>query len=363
MDGSLSAVVWCRLDQLPLLQEVVRLAPARVTRAGSPESGRSAQVAAAFGAAPVDDLRALLATSERCVALVGDASGFGRGGPAQWGAESDVLHAARQRSVRVVTLEPIPGSLLELGGAIGGEEALPPVFIGDPDEFAGAPADTPDPPSLPDLAPRSRHSPGALDAAELLASGAIGDVRAASLSVMGPPALGGLGARMLDALDLLAMFMGEPEVIDAAFSAPAGGAGVHVQAGDSLQGLHGTLTAHARFVGGRGAVLVASDRAPRLDLRATVVGARGVLHVTLEGARADDGATRAGTLQPQPDPACDRSAALIASHLRRAHAHDPQARDPDAAHLVRALALAQAALLSTRTGEGERPDALRRMVG
>ncbi len=352
----LSATLWLRSSQLALAREVVRHAGLAVRRAGGPDPGRAPQIAAEWGAAPIDDLRAALATASGEVVLLMDSTGLGGAG-VPWAGDEQMLRAARQRGAKVISLEPVPASLLELSTGVSQALRAPLVMGSEPDEADPEPGAR----TVPDLvwlAPLSRLCDPVRDLPEMIEQ--FGAVRSLSLECSGSPDSGSLGMRLWDAMDLAGRIMGEPETVHASYSGAASGRALHVLPGESLRDLHGDLTASLRFADGRGAAIFVTDQADTLALRATLTGPTGVIRVTDRDLswRTTSGEERVASGAPR-DPR--GSGQIIAEQIQRLL--DTSGAALGGVDVPRTLAMSQAALLSSRTGEPERPDLVRRMAG
>jgi hypothetical protein len=259
--------------------------------------------------------------------------------------------------VLAATLEPLPASLLELNES--GSEA------------AGAGAERGKGPGSAELAsfcPLLRAAPAVRQVVEMLPD--FGTVRTLVLESYCRTEDGSLGARLLDAMDIVQSLLGEPEQVEAshvpALHAAAPGA-ARSSPGESLRTLHGTLTANLRFADGRAASLVLTDQGGRWERRLTLLAA------PWGGA---DAPVRGGRLRASDEGVEWISAAgeLVDGGVPEVPAHDRDAAGPIAAQLramlerrsaplvpvsyAAVLAMAGAALLSARTGEGESPETI-----
>lgn len=357
-------MLWLRSDQEGLIRSVVEQAGLSPQRVGSPEAGRSAQLAAACSAEPIDDLRAALATASKCVAILADPGVLGTGGPGAWERDRELLEDARERGVIVCTLEPLPASVLEFNasGSSGTPvDSMPAVVLGTLPESPSPDAAR----AGADLAvpvPLTRFTQPLQEIAESM--DALGAIRSMSVTCCSSPVEGSLGARLLDALDVVSMLMGEPELIDASFCSAGnvvGGRALHALPSESLRGLHGDLTANLRFAGGRSACVHASDQAGRYDVLITLLGTSARVHV--DGLAAEWISLAGHDLEhpKRRGTTATSVAALMAQQIKRCI--DSGTSHAGAVDLLRVLAIAQAALLSARTGEAERPETMRRMAG
>ncbi|MBK7405504.1 MAG: hypothetical protein IPJ41_12955 [Phycisphaerales bacterium] len=335
-------VVWCDEDRAEFVRGIARAADLSVVGAGCETKGRSAGLASVFGCPPVDDLRSALTEGDCDLVLIASAGGFG--GASSPGDAAGVL-TARQRGVRVVTLEPVPASALELSGAwssvgAGGVRAV------DAARFV----------------PLARTSRSFRDASEVLEM--FGRARTLVVEALCRPEEGSLGARLFSAVEVLVWLMGEPESVDAAFAAPKRGLLVPLP-GESLRDAHGDVTANFRFADGRAAALVASDQSGRWSRSTTLLGDGGRLRVfddgfewvSAAGERVDSArqTKRRGETHEVP-----RSVEALAESITRLL--DPAIPEEGPLDHRTVLAVCQAALLSARTGSAESPSTIRRMM-
>lgn len=343
MDTARSVAVWLSPEQVGLLKEVAAAAELQVVAAGSPSRGHSGAVAAELGAKAHDDLRAMLGSIEAQLIVIAAPEGFGSSSNPD---DADAIRAAAARGVKVAALEPIPAAALDLAGSWTAGEPHRPV---DAIRFC----------------PLARLARPFRDAADVIEQ--FGHVRMMSVESWCIPAEGSLGSRLYSALELVLAVLGEPETIDATYVAPSHGTGVHVLPGETLRGLQGDLTANLRFADGRAAAVVTSNQGGRWNRTATLVGQAGRLRIfddgfewiSPEGKKLDESRRmrreRADGTQPSHPVA-----ALVDAFTRLLDPAIPDPGPPDHATL---LAMAQASLLSARTGQAESPTTIRHMVG
>ncbi|MEX2218634.1 MAG: hypothetical protein WD749_07710 [Phycisphaerales bacterium] len=332
MDRARATLAWLDPAQLGLVRAVADAAELRIIAAGSP--GRASSVAADLGCRPLDDLRSAIATTECDLVLIAGPGAFGAGA----GSE-DAAAAARaaERGTRIASLEPVPASALEFAGGGWGESPSPVLFC-----------------------PAGGHWRALRESSELL--GAFGPPGTVAVEAWGAPAEGSLGARLFGALEVIHSLVGEPETIEASFVCAGATAGIHALPGESLRGLHGDIAATLRFADGRAATLVASDRAGRWGRSVTLVGPGGRLRIDDAG---HEWIGPGGEIVDQTTA----EAASGASHAASAIAHsltrllEPALPDSVPQDASAVLGIAQAALLSCRTAQGESPATIRRMVG
>ncbi len=355
--GTTTATLWLNTAQHALVRAVVLRAGLKVVAVGSPEQGQAGKLAEDFGAKPLDDLRNAIASAEPGLLLIAAPGDFAAD-PNTAQQEAQTLRSARDRGVKLATLEPLPASLLQLAAVSAktvSPVALGPESGGEADELRTSLGE------WAAMAPLSRLTSAAQEAIEAVV--AFGPVRSATISCLGSSAEGSLGARLVDAMDLVLALLGEPETIDAAFTASDAARNLHPLPGESLRGLHGDMTANLRFGGGRAACIFCSSHAGRYELAATLIGPGGRLHLSLDGTELIDAKgqrlDRPRTASGKSDDGSPAVAPLVAQLDQIIRAGRP-------AGLVdwpRVLAMAQAALLSARTGEPESPATMLKMAG
>ncbi len=342
MEADIRAVVWAEPDRALVLRSVSALAGLAVVGAGCGVKGRSSGVASIFGCAVVDDLRSVLTDGACDLVVIGSAGDFGG---ASDPSDAAAVLAARQRGVRVVSLEPLPASALELGGAwsatgAGGLSAVDAaVFV-----------------------PLARTARSFRECAEVFEM--FGQARTLHVEACCRPDEGTLGARLFSAVEVVVWLMGEPESVDAAY-APPGRGPVMALPGEKLRGTVGDITVNFRFADGRAASVLASDQSGRWSRNLTMLGGGGRLRVyddgfewvNSEGDKVDAArhTKRRGETLEMP-----RSVEAMADAFTRLL--DPAIPDEGPIDHASVLAVCQAVLLSTRTGSSESPSTIRRMM-
>lgn len=361
--ASHSAILWLHPDQLELAKAVAREARLDVIGVGSPARGQGGGLANAFDCKVIEDLRAELATQV--------AAGELRTADLVWllspgdlaidpaGQDAKALIAAHSAGLRILTSEPLPATALDLGADLWSSDQTSAGLAGAVRFF-----------------PLQRHSETFRAAAEVLES--LGPVRTASVEFWSGPREWSLGAALFAAMDLLHAVMGEPGAIDASYVGVAARSGGPVQPGETLRDLHGDLTANLRFSDGRAAALVISDRAGGWNRSVTLIGEGGRVRLFDEGfdwigadGRTIDEHRTAEQASTRKEPAASdlfagrprasRAVSTIAGGLVRLA--DTAVPGAPPAELLPVLAMAQAALLSARTGQAESPATVRRMAG
>ena len=331
------AACWLAPDQADAVARVLAGAGIRAAFAGSPEPSQTGQVARALGCESCDDLRSAMTALEVDLVFIASAGEFGHRDVDQ---DLTALQLAKQRAVPVATIDPIPAAAMELGGTRW-IEAL----------HNGSLAE------LVRVVPRTRRTP-ALD--ELHAAlETFGVVRTCSVRMFGPSALGSLGARLFDAMDLVRTLMGVPETLDACTVSPAKGRALHQVPGESLRGLGGDMTVHLRFADGRAAAVHLSDQAAETHFDLSLLGAEGSIRVCPERLvwRHPGGETDETPIGSEPG---DAGEAAIITQLANLCAGVGPSHAPIDYPAV--LSMAHAALLSCRTSQGEAPDTIRRLM-
>jgi len=380
---------WLAPEHADFVRAVAEHAGLRVIAAGSPVKGRAGEVARAFDATPIDDLRAAMTTfAHHGEVLASAASDSERRPDIFWVAALDdtsvtgdhsVLGAMRQcmqAGMSVVTSEPLPASVLEYAAP----SDQPGVAGVNDDGVAAEPVDLSRARlDWPQFIPLIRSSRGWIEAAEQLPE--FGPIRTMQVESFGLAVECSLGARLLDAMDLVRSVLGEPEDIYATHVVPPGiSYGYSPGAPESLRGreggasagLHGTVSASMRFSDGRAASVLVSDVAGRWARSVTLLGdpnadKGGRLRIVdnslewssprgaiLEAPRPKKrtGAAVRSTISPAVEVFADL---LSEAGQRRLETLVPM-------NHLGVLAMTGAALLSARTGEPESPQMIRRMV-
>lgn len=336
------AACWLDTQQVGLLREVAKLAHLKVVAAGSPARAQTGAVAAELETEAVDDLRVALTESDADVILIFALGDFGKADAA---SDAASLLAARARGVMVLTLEPFPGSAIDLAsrGWLDAGQGVRPVEVAR-------------------LIPLPRRTRAFREAEEIISN--LGEIRSVAIEALAHPADGSLAARLVAALDTVCLLMGEPETIDAAFCSLHTTAGLHALPGETLANLHGDMSLNVRFSGGRSAAILASDQAGAWSFHCTAIGPGGRLRLhdngfewfTPSGEKADETLHKKGTKTATPN-----AAHVIADAITRAL--DPHLPESSPIDWPSILSMTQATLLSARTGQGESPATFRAMLG
>ncbi len=377
-------IAWLEPHQVGLIRAIALASDLAIAGAGSPSRGQTTTVAGMLDCAPVDDLRKELVEPHAQLLLIA--------------TPPDLNFASLPpTALKIATLEPIPDS------------ALAPV-AGDWTPASTGPKATP-----VHFIPLNRYTAPFRAAAELLS--AFGPIAALTHESFSLPAEGSLGARLFAAMDLIHMLIGEPDTIDAAFvPAPSLGS-IPAGPGETLRGLHGTMTANLRFPNQRSAALTLSNQAARWNNTTTLIGpgaaptqdADGSAHPAIGGGRLrlfDDGfewldatGRKLDEMRPKRSrytpaksratgvpPVSTTSTARSRSSRSQSRSQGPAPSEPYSHHclaaisdslrrlladslfpeppadITAALALGQTALLSCRTGQPESPATIRRML-
>jgi hypothetical protein len=328
---SKTCAVWATPDQAPLASACLRRAGLTAAWAASPGRAGPHALAEALGCETAETFRSLVRADARCALLLAPAPSDPDAGL----HDPSLLRRLRERETRILSVEPTPASVRD-AAALGASDLDAVVHIG----------------------PLLRRSPGgsaALDAMETF-----GHVRVIALTAISRPGQGSLAARLIDAMDWMLAALGEPETVDACVHGPRSSAGLTLAPGESLATLTGEMTAHLRFATGASATLTLSDRSGRWFRGATMHGDAGVLRVVDGGLEwlDDAGAPSERTDADAPPPT---GAEAIGDALREAVEGRPASVRPF--DFLRTLAMAEAAVLSARTGQAESPATLLRMAG
>lgn len=312
---------WLSPSQAPMLRRVGELLQLPIVRAGSPDLGQSHAVANDLLAQPATDLRQLLVDPQARVVLILAAGSFGTD-PAS--ADASILAAAASRGVRVLSLDPIPASALDLASpewqAPGATAAFRPLSL-------------------------FRHSPTVRDALDLLPD--LGPIRLAHAELLASPDETSLGSRLFDGIELLLSLMGDPDTIDAS---PVPPSGLPISTPDSLRKLAGGLSAHLRWTDGRAATLTTSNHAGGWRRRVLLIADKGRLTVDDVGIEWRD---ISGSLRESPSERTPHTSAAHCIAHAVARALEPGSPADPPIHLAPVLCAAQAAMLSARTRQTE----------
>lgn len=321
-----NAIIWTDSARVDLVGAVLdRLPQTKVLAIGGPSKGSLAEFAARLDLTPQDDLRSMLLptpdspTPHSLLLATGE------------GLTSGAITQARDASIPILALEP---------PAAHQDEVVESDEINSQFRIITAPS--------------LRLSPGWIAAAD--PQDALGRIRALQISVLAPPSVCSLYARLYDAFDMAIHLLGLPESIDAALTGPLS------EPPDRLRALTGHITAHLRFTSDAAATLTVSDRAATWDRRLLALGASAqiTLHdsdyklINADGQLLD--ALQPPTSAPQP-------ADLIArlwTQLQNAPATPSSPQSPDPRQII---ACCDATLLSARTAQPESPATMLRLGG
>lgn len=339
-EGTPRAACWIRPEQAGLVARVLASAGIEAAAAGSPEPTQSSQVARDLGCEPCDDLRQALTTGGFDLVLIGAPGDFGH---ADLDRDMGALLQARSRALPIATLEPIPASAMALTGTRWAETL-----------DSGAMAEN------VRFVARTRRTPAIDELHALLET--FGVPRSGAIRVNGPATLGTLGARMFDAMDLTRSLFGVPESIDACCVTPASGRGVHQVPGETLRSLAGDLTAHLRFADGRSLTMHLSDQAARSSFDLRLIGPEGIVDVRPDRLtwQHTSGEIDEGTVKHADTGSDDAGEAALVTQLKNLCSGVGPKHAP--IDYPGVLSMTHAALLSCRTGQGESPDTIRRLM-
>jgi hypothetical protein len=310
-------LVWIDQPHRDLAIEVVRRSGMKALVVGSADPVASGELAATLASEREDDLRVavqrpdldavLLATTDDSIAD---------------------LRILRQSGLRILSIEPRPGSMAELM---------------DDHEDADAAS----------FAPLLRRSVGFRAATDVLPN--FGEPRCVSIFFRCGKDQGSLFARLFDAMDIVQAICGQPEQIDAALASPVPGLpGVP----EIVRGLRGSLTMNMRFPQNRCACVAASDQAGSWFRGVTVLGEGGCLRIHDDGFEwvDADGSKVDSFLGRQPMDYADLVADQLVRLVERRDLSDPPI---DSGRL---LALCESARVSCLTGQSETPRKMLEML-
>ncbi len=332
-------ILWLEPDQATTLKRVLDRADIELIGAGSPDSARIGQVASDLGCEPVDDLRHALASTDADLILLASPARFAD--QAQ-DADLDGLKSAHARNVCVATLEPIPAAVNGIGGTSFAEV----LQTGAINELAH-------------MMPMTRCTPMIDELCAVLETFA--PIRSCTITLGLPRALGSLGARLFDAMDLVRSLVGVPNIIEAGYSSPTAGRGLHPLPGQSLRDLHGEFSLNLRFSDGRHAALLLSDQVGATMTSITMLGNEGHLIADNAGFKwfNPDGEMIDSYTSPETKDADPSEIALANQLVELCSGVGPKRAPTDPSSV---LSMTHATLLSTRTGQGESPRAVEQLL-
>lgn len=310
-------IAWIEPAHAPGVADAASRAGFELRGVGTPARGQTQALADEIGGEPLPDLRAALASTDARLALITAPPESGRSGPV---IDARTVFAAETRGVRLATAIPFPASLMDAAeGGLLREQA------------GQLPAD------MIHLVPRIRRHPVFQASSEVIE--AFAPIAMVTVEMHAPIAWGGLSAAWLGATDAVLALMGMPELVDAST----------MSTGRSPGDWTGQIAALLRFPDGRGGQITVSDRGA-WGWRITLLGEQGSLTLRPsgfdwlgpEGDRRD---------QHRADPRWSEPGEVLGAALR--DLIDPTAPRGPATRWSELLATAEAALLSTRTGQGE----------
>jgi len=333
-------MVWARPEQADPIRRAVERAGISIVGAGCPDPTRGGEVAQSLACEHIDDLRRMLSAESPDLVLLADPGSFG-----DRDLETDLvaLQQAHSRETAVATLEPIPAEATMVSGTSWTDS----LQSGALSQFV-------------QQVPLLRHARVLEELASSLET--FGRIRSMSCSLMTPSVLGSLGARLFDTMDLVRTFVGVPETIDASYASGSSRPGLHELPGQSLRGLHGVLTVHARMPDGRGAIVQISDQAGRSTLSMNLIGAEGNIQLTDRGfTRYDASGAEIDSCVIELDAGTDPTEARLSEQLIQVCSGVASTTRAPVDH-ASVLAMGHTALLSARTGQGETPETIRRLL-
>jgi hypothetical protein len=332
-------ILWLDPDQAPVLKRVLDRADIELVGAGSPDSARTGQVASDLGCEPVDDLRTALTSFDADLMVLGNP---GRFADEAQDADLDSLKSAHARNLCVASLEPIPAAANGIGGT-SFAEALSNGALNELSRFV----------------PTTRHTPMIVELYTVLETFA--PIRSCNITLGIPRAMGSLGARLFDAMDLVRSIMGIPNIIDASYISPTAGRGLHPLPGHTLRNLHGEFSMNLRFSDGRCASLLISDQVGASTINMTMLSNEGHITADNTGFKWHNTAGEEIDSYTSNDPQdIDPSEIEFSNQLIELCSGVGPKHAPIDYPSV--LSMTHATLLSTRTGQGESPRAVEQLL-
>ena len=318
---------WLRADQVDLVGGIAQQVGLEIVAAGGPDGSN---IASALDAQPIDDLRSMLASTAAGIVLIADTQGLMAGEDVS--GLSAVVEAA-ERGVQILTFEPIPAAALQLSS---------PAWRNTHDAVR----------ERISFVPLARRSSAFAGAGEILEQ--FGVIEAIGIRALCNPVLGSLGARLFGACETLLTLLGTPETIDAAHVSDA-------PTPDTLSGLTGHMTANVRFAGGRCASLFVSDSSSGWSRSITLIGPGGLIDANDHRIRwtRPDGTVVDETQMSDSHDYETIETTLIADSI--VASLTPAFRQAPI-DMNATLAMAQAAVLSSRTGHPESPGTILDML-
>ncbi len=308
-------LAWADADQESLVRDVASHPAVDIVAVGSDSADAAARLSTNLGIDRIDDLRR--ASQHEQAQLLWIAS------PTHM--EPALAKTLRERGWRCASCQPFPASLTDLPAS--------------PEDIAAI-----------RFTPPMRRSDGFRAATDILAD--FGEARCVNVTMRSGTGQGGLFARLFDAVDVVESLCGVPEIIDAALVSRMSGVAEH------LADLHGHMTINLRFPENRCACVAVSDQAGTWFRGVTVLGDGGCLRISDDGFEwiAESGEV----LDSHESTSHISPGQLIAHQLVRMLEHRGETdAPPDASKL---LAICEAARLSCRTGEGETPRKVLKML-
>jgi hypothetical protein len=314
---------WISPEQIPLLEEIVARTGFELEAVGHDgRGGQAADIAKTLNARAYPSFREFVQSGQAEIVFLGVLPN----------TDHELLLELFERASHVFTLEPIPDSIHRLST--------------ESRAAAGR---------YPDFLPLWRTTKSFKTILEAIESSE--PPKVVSLTSTSLPDCGSLGARLFDAMDAVFTLLGVPETIDAVIHGPRQGR-VELQPGQHLRSLRGELTAHIRGAQGRSATITLSDRAGAWSRTVTALGDAGIMRC--HEHRFDWTSADGEIIEKSGQETSPTFAKSVTESMQRAlDIHAGATRPVD---LPRVLAMAEAALLSARTGQPESPVTMMRLA-
>ncbi len=303
-------IAWLERGQEPLLRDVLQNDDFILVAIGAHSPALGTELSDTFSVPRVDDLRQAILRDDVNVLFIA----------APERIDADERRLLRERDILTVSAEPRPVDITDL--------------MADATEAETA-----------HFVPLMRRSSGYRGAIDALTE--FGPPEAAHVALTGGVGQGTLFARVFDAMDLLHTSFSQIEGIDAALSGPIS------TVPESLEILHGNLTANIRFTDRRSASLCISDCAGPWRRQITFLSERGHITITDAGYHWHD--ADGELIEHAGADELHTPGQLIGMQITRlleGRDAPPATSPPDTAML---LGWCEAARLSCRTGQPESP--------
>jgi hypothetical protein len=340
-------LVWLAPQQVGAARAIVAAANLRCVVAGTSVKGRADAVASEFGCASATDVRAALAACQSPLALILDCGDFG----SRLGDEdARAILSASARGVKIASLVPLPTSVQVLAQG-SWKSARQMVDSGACERVHVL--------GIPRALARVRDAMNAIEAD--------GEPRHVGVRLWSGAHERDASGLLVGGLDFVHELLGECESIDCVYASGEQAIGLHALPGETLEQLRGDCSCVLRFTNGASASVDVSSCAGAAGLEITLLGTFGRLHVRQDGHAGEIvWLSSSGDVIEVPQPRLPRDAkhsfaSQIAEEITTLL--QDEARGLPSLDVAALLPIAQAALLSARTGQPESPSLFSRVLG